>query len=477
MKNVVLIGRTNVGKSTIFNKLVGYSGAITSPLPGTTRDILRAEVSWNRQTFLLWDTGGLDVGLTSDIEKNVLRQVDKALAAADLIIFVTDVTTDLLPQDRAVAKRLRQIAKPVIMVVNKCDTPKKRKLAVSFHELGLEPLVFISAITGSGTGDLLDEVVEQLYKTVSSDTAGGAATGTPPGRSIGEHSWGESRDRTRPNDDGKIPLRLTILGRPNVGKSSLLNALLGEERAIVSPIPHTTRDIQDAKLTIGDRHFIIIDTAGIRKKAPLARHIRTDVDRLEHMSVERSINAANRADVIVLVLEAHLSLTHQDLALAQLAAEAKKAVVIMVNKWDIVPDKSAQTIYEFQKYFQKKLPHLSFASIIFASAKTKQRVFDVLTAAEHAFEAWSRIIPAPELEHLIKKEVKLIYTQNRDKQQGKRLKLFGLKQAGARPPFFYLYTNRVRMPVAVPHIVEKKMREKFDLEGTPIKIEAKSMKF
>lgn len=469
--NVVLIGRTNVGKSTLFNRLVGGSRAITSPLPETTRDLLRAEVSWGRHSFTLWDTGGLDVEMVSDIEKNVIAQVDKAIKKADLIIFVTDVTTDLLPRDREVAKRLRKTSKPVILTVNKCDAPRKRAQAVAFHELGLEPVIPVSAITGSGTGDLLDEVVARLS---SADVGGGAGAETPTARSEDEHRRGAQA--TGPLTSA-APLRITILGRPNVGKSSLLNAILGEERAIVSELPHTTRDVQDAYLKLGNQYFVIIDTAGIRKKAPLKKHIRSLEDRLERQSIDRSLAAAERSDVIVLVIESHLSLSHQDLALAKIAAESGKAVVIAINKWDLVPNKDAQTITTFKTYFKRKLPHLSFASLVFVSAKTRQRVLDILAAATSAHCAWSSIIPAPELDYLIKKEVKLIFTKDPNKQKGKRLKLYGLKQLGAKPPVFCLYTNRVKMPEAIPNIVEKKLREKFGLAGTPVKIEVRSMKF
>ncbi len=428
LPKVTLLGRTNAGKSTLFNTLASTSQAIVSSVPGTTRDLNRATVTWRGTTFELIDSGGLDASTLGEIETYVQKKSYQALAAADLVLLVMDGRNDLIRTDREIAKAVQKNRRPVILVVNKIDGTELRKnITPDFFKLGLSEPALVSALSGAGTGDLLDLVVQKIPH------------------------------REQPID--RVNLRLSIIGKTNVGKSSLLNALTRSERSLVSPLPHTTREPQDMLLTFRGSKILLVDTAGIRKKKTLAGAV-------ERLSVEKTLHAIERSDVALFIFDASEHPTSQDQYISHLALSHRKGIIIVINKWDLILEKSPTTPAEFEKRYRRYFAELSWAPIVFVSAITKQRVDSLLERALRVQAARNRAIPDEELRRLTLEAPPKKAKPSKNKKSADDLRL---SQTGTNPPTFSLATRHPdRIHVAYLNLLEKKLRTKYDFEGTPI---------
>ncbi|GMA52519.1 GTPase Der [Alicyclobacillus contaminans] len=342
MPVVAIVGRANVGKSTLFNRIVGERISIVENVPGVTRDRIYAKADWNGREFHLIDTGGIELADQDEVSNLIRVQAEMAIDEADVIVFLVDGQTGLIAADRDVAELLRRSGKPIVLGVNKLDHPKHHEAAYEFYELGFGEPIAVSAEHGSGTGDLLDEVVRQLPE------------GTDP-----EYS-----------DD---VIRIALIGRPNVGKSSLINALVGDHRVMVSDVAGTTRDAIDTPLEVDGQRYVLIDTAGMRRRGKV-------YERIEKYSVLRALRAIERSDVAFVVLDGHEGIAEQDKRVAGYALEAGRAVAFLVNKWDIV-DKDDKTAHQFQQQIREEFQFMRWAPVLFVSAKTKQRIHKILPLA------------------------------------------------------------------------------------------------
>ena len=435
LPQVALIGRANVGKSTLFNTLTEEKKAIVSNIPGTTRDRNYAKLSWNGVVFQLIDTGGVDIVHDQAFEEDVIKQAKVALNEADLVLFLVDVKDGLMPQDKEVAKLLRKARKPVILVANKEDSPGLKKQVVDFYRLGLKEPMAISALNGSGTGDLLDQMVSQLKPGSKLETEEG--------------------------------IKVAIIGKPNVGKSSIINAILGEERVIVSPTPYTTRDSQGIELTYQEQPYVLVDTAGIRKHAKIK-------DRLEKYSVAQSLRSIGQSDVSLLVTDVSEPLSFQDQHLADEIMKSSASVLIIANKWDLIPDKDEKTINKFIKYYQTFFPYLAYAPIVFTSALEGQRVKKILEVAREVYQERFREITDNALEKFLKSLMK-----KHPPARGKGTnhpRLYGLKQLSANPPEFELVKDlKSDLHISYIRFMENQLREKFGFLGTPVIIKVRKL--
>jgi GTP-binding protein len=446
---VALVGRPNVGKSTLFNRLIGQRKAIVEDLAGTTRDRLYGEADWGGRDFIVVDTGGLELdsslvaapnepgatGFRAGVEsrlflKEIRAQAELAMAEAEVIVFVVDAEADLTGPDEAVAALLRRTDKPVLLAVNKADNPKRRNEAVDFYALGLGDPIPVSALHGTGTGDLLDAIIAAL----------------PPAE-----AEEEAEDEA---------IKIAILGRPNVGKSSLLNKLLGEERVIVSDVPGTTRDAIDTRIMYEGLELVLIDTAGIRRRGKIETGV-------EKYSFLRSLKAVTRADVCLLLIDATEMVTTQDAHIAGYIVEEAKSVVVIVNKWDLV-EKDTHTLNEFTARIRNDLKFLDYVPVLFISAKTGQRVQKVLSLALQVQEERLRRIPTGELNRLLRDAV----AKNPPKGgQRHRLKFFYLTQAGVDPPTFVFFVNdRSLVHFTYERYLENTLREHYGFLGTPLRL-------
>jgi len=439
---VALVGRTNVGKSTLFNRLLERSATLVSDEPGTTRDRKEGECIWRGNMIKIVDTGGLDKDMTDEIERNVVKQAEKAIVQADLILFVVDLDIGPLPQDRVLAAKLAKTKKPVLVVGNKAETPV---LLSSVHNkewrlAGLPVPLAVSAVRGTGTGDLLDAIFEELAKA-----------GKPP------------KEMTAVN-----AVRVAVIGKPNVGKSSLLNAILGEERFIASPIAHTTREPNDVLVETPDgREYILIDTAGIRKSAKVRK-----TGGLEAAGVSRTKRVLDSTDVALFVVDVSEPIGAQDRILAGLLQSARVGVIVVANKWDLIKSKSPSTITEFRKAFVAEFPFFTWAPVTFVSALTGQRVPDLFAMVDKVQARRHTELPPEELEAFWRSAVKYhLPTKAKGPQPPKVL---GMMQIATEPPTFQLTVKVKRTDALAPswlRYLENRMRERFDLEGTPISIQ------
>lgn len=427
---LAIVGRPNVGKSTLFNRIVGGRAAVVEAQPGVTRDRLYRDAEWAGIRFTVVDTGGIAT-TGDDMAARVTAQAYRAIEEADVILFLLDGQSGLLPEDREVAAILRRTAKPVIVAVNKVDRFDQPLPTAEFYELGLGEPIPLSAREGLNVGDLLDEAVALLPK--------------------GEAEKGDTEEE---------PVSVAIIGRPNVGKSSLLNALLGEERVIVSDVAGTTRDAVDTFFTRGGRRYVFIDTAGIRRKSRISEPI-------ERYSVLRAQKAINRADVALLVLNAVDGVTAQDQRIAGLAEEAGRAIVIAVNKWDLV-EKAPDTMDRYREAVRRELSFIGYAPIVFLSALTGQRVSTVFTAIDLARDQFNRRVPTAELNRLLQ-DAFLATPPPSDR--GRRLKLLYATQAAVRPPTFILFVNDPELATnAYRRYLENQLRRAWGFAGTPVRI-------
>ncbi|MEW6448100.1 MAG: ribosome biogenesis GTPase Der [Bacillota bacterium] len=429
---VAIVGRPNVGKSTLFNRLVGGRVAIVQPEPGVTRDRIYCEAEWNGRRFVLVDTGGVVEAAKGAIEAGIRRQVEQALREADLILFVVDAVSGVLPEDKTVAEILRRAGKPVVLVANKVDNFGYPPALGELYALGMGEPFAVSAAQGLNTGDLLDIVVAHLP----------------------EKSAHEQEDKV---------LRVAVVGRPNVGKSSLVNALLGEERVIVSDIPGTTRDAVDTLFESGGKRYLLIDTAGIRRKS------RVDIP-VERYSINRARKAIARAEVAVLVLDAVEGVTAQDKRIAGMAEDSGRAVVIAVNKWDLMPA-DRKNAARYRQAVLDALDFIAYAPVVFTVATTGQGVTRLLqTVTEAAANAFRRV-PTGEFNALIGEAV---LRHPPPQSKGNRLKVYYGTQVGENPPVFLLYVNDPGlMHFSYRRYLENQLRAAYDFTGTPIRFTIK----
>lgn len=425
---VAVVGRPNVGKSTLFNKIAGQRISIVQDTPGVTRDRIYADVEWLGHNFTLIDTGGMEPGAENVILKQILNQAEIAIETADVIIFVTDVKQGVTDEDSKVADILRRTRKPVILAVNKVDNMRVENLDVyEFYSLGMGDPIPVSAGQMLGLGDLLDVVISHF----------------PEGSETEE-------------EDEKV--RVALIGKPNVGKSSLINKILGEDRLIVSNIPGTTRDAIDTEITIDDTDFVFIDTAGMRRKSKIKEDI-------ERFSIIRAVAAVERCDVAVLVIDANEGVTDQDTKIAGIAHERGKAAVIAVNKWDSI-EKDDKTMNKFLRDIDTELAYMSYAPKVFISAKTGQRVNRLIELAKTVKENNNLRISTGVLNDVL---IEAMAMQQPPSDKGKQLRIYYITQASVKPPTFVLFVNdRQLMHFSYRRYLENQMRDAFGFVGTPI---------
>ncbi|MFL5719778.1 MAG: ribosome biogenesis GTPase Der [Chloroflexota bacterium] len=491
---VAIVGRPNVGKSTLFNRFVGARTAIVEDRARTTRDRLYGDTEWNGRRFIIVDTGGLELNPDDPIEARVQEQARLAIAEADVIVFVVDATTGLTPADLEAARILRRATAPVIVAVNKADNEKRELEGAEFHQLGWEETLQISASHGRGTADLLDVIVWSLPPESEAEVARKAreaeaeawadevAAGRLDPFVVADPEAGDAEDSDgveAPDLDGvdpeaarwdaamaaenDEPAAIAFVGRPNVGKSSLLNALLGEDRAIVSDVPGTTRDAIDTRLAWGRSEVVLIDTAGIRRRGKVAGGAAA-----ERYSTLRALHALSRADVAVLVVDAVEGLTSQDAHVAGYVIEEGKGLVIAINKWDLVEDKTDKTFDQYVEWIRNEVPFLDFAPILSISAKTGQRVGRVLEAAIDIWGERRKRVSTGELNRVL-----LAATERTPPPpvRGHRPKLFYATQAAVAPPTFVFFASDASsVHFSYRRYLENQLRDKFGFDGTPIRL-------
>ncbi|MBO8170682.1 MAG: ribosome biogenesis GTPase Der [Bacillaceae bacterium] len=426
---VAIVGRPNVGKSTIFNRIIGERVAIVEDIPGITRDRIYGEGDWLDHSFSIIDTGGIEFDQKEDMLAQVKHQAELAIDEASVIIFVVDGQAGITGSDQEVAKLLFRSKKPVILAVNKIDNPQRLHDVYEFYSLGFGEPVAISGAHGIGIGDLLDRVIEHFPEQEEEDY-----------------------------DDDVI--RVAIIGRPNVGKSSLFNAIIGEERVIVSDMAGTTRDAVDTEFESDGQKFVLIDTAGMRKRGKV-------YETTEKYSVLRALRAIERSDVVLVVMDGKQGIIEQDKKIAGYAHEAGRAVIIVVNKWDIV-EKDDKTMHRFEKEIRQDLPFVDYAPVIFVSAKTGQRVRHILPKVQEVADQHAMRVPTSVLNEVVSDAV-VVTPPPSDK--GRRLRVNYMTQVGVKPPTFVTFVNDPElMHFSYLRYLENKLREAFVFEGTPLRI-------
>ena len=426
---VAIVGRPNVGKSTMFNMLAGEQISIVKDTPGVTRDRIYAEVSWLDKQFTLIDTGGIEPETNDLMLKHMREQAEIAIATADVIMFVVDVRQGLVDADFKVADMLRKSHKPLVLVVNKVDNFDKFMPDVyEFYNLGLGDPIPISGQSKLGIGEMLDEVIKHF-----------------------DEGQGNEEDDDRP--------RIAVIGKPNVGKSSIINKILGEDRVIVSDIAGTTRDAIDTAVTYNGTEYVFIDTAGLRRKSKVK-------EELERYSIIRTVTAVERCDVAVLMIDAKEGVTEQDAKIAGIAHERGKGVIIAVNKWDAI-EKDDKTIYKYTNKVREVLSFMPYAEIVFISAKTGQRVPRLFENIDMVIENHAMRVQTGVLNEILMEAVAL---QQPPSDKGRRLKIFYMTQVSVKPPTFVIFVNDKRlMHFSYTRYIENKVREAFGFRGTPLK--------
>lgn len=429
---VAVVGRPNVGKSTFFNRIVGKRISIVNDEPGVTRDRIYADAEWCGHNFTMIDTGGIDFNSEDHFSKHILKQADIAIDMADVIIFMVDGKEGLTSNDLDVAQKLRRCKKNVLLVVNKLDNYKEEDL-FEFYSLGLGEPIGISAEQAKGLGDLLDKVVECLPEA--------------------------------PKDDDNDRIKIAIVGKPNAGKSSIINRLLGENRVIVSDVAGTTRDSIDIPFNYNKKKYTLIDTAGMRRKSKI------EDETTEKYSVFRTIDSIRRADVVVLVMDSAETISEQDVRIAGLIHEELKPSVIVMNKWDLIT-KETSTMNKFEKQLEKDLAYMSYFKSVYLSALTGKRMEKLMQAVDEAWENANRKITAGNLNDILQNAYAISSPPGKN---GKRLKIFYATQTGVTPPTFVLFVNDTEiMPDNYKRYLENSIRSAVDFSGTPIRITLKS---
>ena len=426
---VAIVGRPNVGKSTLFNVLAGEKISIVQDTPGVTRDRIYADINWLDYNFTLIDTGGIEPESDNIILKSLREQAEIAIETADVILFMTDVRQGMVDDDAKVADMLRRSKKPIVLVVNKVDSFEKFMPDVyEFYNLGLGDPHPISGSSRLGIGDMLDEVVSHFNESAKDDT-----------------------EDERP--------RIAIIGKPNVGKSSIINKLLGEDRVIVSDIAGTTRDAVDTEIVRNGREYVFIDTAGLRRKSKIKEDI-------ERYSIIRTVSAVERCNVAVLVIDATEGITDQDAKIAGNAHDRGKGMIIAVNKWDAI-EKNDKTIYKFTEEIRNKLSYMPYAELLFISAQTGQRLPKLFETIDAVIENHSLRIATGVLNEIMSEAVAM---QQPPSDKGKRLKLYYITQVSVKPPTFVIFVNdKELMHFSYTRYIENRIRESFGFRGTPLK--------
>lgn len=426
---VAIVGRPNVGKSTLFNALAGEQISIVKDVPGVTRDRIYADVSWLKYNFTLIDTGGIEPDSKDIILSQMREQAEIAIATADVIMFMTDVRQGLVDSDSKVATMLRKSGKPVVLVVNKVDNFDKMMTDVyEFYNLGIGDPHPISSVGKLGLGDMLDEIVKHFADLNT-----------------------EEEEDERP--------RVAIVGKPNVGKSSIINKLVGKNRVIVSDIAGTTRDAIDTDIIFDGKEYVFIDTAGLRRKSKIK-------EELERYSIIRTVTAVERADVVLVVIDAVEGVTEQDAKIAGIAHERGKGIIIVVNKWDAI-EKNDKTIYEYSRDIKDVLSFIPYAEIMFVSAETGQRLTKVFEMIDLVIENQNMRVQTGVLNEILSEAVAL---QQPPSDKGRRLKIFYMTQVSVKPPTFVLFVNsRELMHFSYTRYIENKIREAFGFRGTSLK--------
>ncbi len=428
---IAIVGRPNVGKSTLFNKMIGERRSIVEDTPGVTRDRIYGETEWNGKKLVLIDTGGIEPKTDSIILKQMRLQAELAVETADVIVFLCDVHAGLTPDDREIAMMLKKSGKPIILAVNKCDRIGAPPMEFyEFYELGLErDPIAVSGIHGTGSGDILDACIEELA------------------------DWEDNEEE----DDS---IRVAVIGKPNAGKSSVINKLLGENRLIVSDIAGTTRDAVDTHIENEFGRFTFIDTAGIRRQSKID-------DKIEHFSVLRAHMAVERAQVCLLMIDASTGITDQDTKIAGIAHEAGKAVIIVVNKWDLI-EKDNNTVNEFNQKIRTELAYMPYAPILYISAKTGQRVHLLYEHINYVYNQSVMRVTTGMLNDVLGDAMIRVQPPS---DKGRRLKIYYMTQIGVAPPTFVIFCNSIELfHFSYQRFIENCLRDTFGFSGTPIKL-------
>lgn len=434
----MLVGRPNVGKSTLFNRITGTRRAIVTPVAGTTRDVIAQHADWRGVPFEVVDTGGMFGASEDPMHEVVLQRGRRAIQSADLLVFVVDGRQGLVSGDQQIAEAVRAANKPALLAINKTDD-RRAKGSVEFYQLGFDPITEVSAEHGEGVGDLLDEIVQRL------------------------RSWeGAVRDEAAPKDE----VAVTIVGRPNAGKSSLVNRLLREERMIVSEIPGTTRDAVDTLLTWHRRKFRIVDTAGIRRPGRVAK---SQVESVSVLLAKRSIESA---DIVVLMIDATQGATDQDAAIAGEADKAGRGIIIVANKWDLLKDRGADFVKTFDEALRLQMKFLDYAPILHISALTGERAPKLLETIDRVTESRKKRVKTPELNKFVA-EVTAAHPPASPGRQ--HVRILYAAQTGVAPPTFVFFTNvATKFHFSYERFLVNQLRERFGFEGTPIRFHVRT---
>ena len=428
---VAIVGRPNVGKSTLFNIFANSRISIVEDTPGVTRDRLYADTEWLDNEFMMVDTGGIEIMNTDKIAVSIRQQAQIAIAEADVILFVCDARAGITHEDAEVAKMLRQSKKPIVLAINKADSPKQEMEIFDFYNLGIGEPIPVSAANHLGLGDLLDAVVEKFPET---------------------SAYGE--------DGNEDEIKVALIGRPNVGKSSIFNTLVGEERSIVSDVAGTTRDAIDTPVIREGQKFLFIDTAGMRRKARIDEPI-------EKYSIIRSLRAVDRSDVVLMVIDAIDGVTEQDKKIAGYAHEAGKGIVLVVNKWDLY-DKDNTSTLRYTENLRRELVFMQYAPVVFVSAMTKQRIHRLPEVIHYVAEQNAMRISTSVLNQVVEDAIAINPPPT---EKGQRLKILYATQVKIKPPTFVIFVNEPEiMHFSYQRYLENKLREAFGFEGTPLQM-------
>lgn len=428
---VAIVGRPNVGKSTLFNIFANSRISIVEDTPGVTRDRLYADTEWLDNEFMMVDTGGIEIMNTDKIAVSIRQQAQIAIAEADVILFVCDARAGITHEDAEVAKMLRQSKKPIVLAINKADSPKQEMEIFEFYNLGIGEPIPVSAANHLGLGDLLDAVVEKFPET---------------------SAYGE--------DGNEDEIKVALIGRPNVGKSSIFNTLVGEERSIVSDVAGTTRDAIDTPVIREGQKFLFIDTAGMRRKARIDEPI-------EKYSIIRSLRAVDRSDVVLMVIDAIDGITEQDKKIAGYAHEAGKGIVLVVNKWDLY-DKDNTSTLTYTENLRRELVFMQYAPVVFVSAMTKQRIHRLPEVIHYVAEQNAMRISTSVLNQVVEDAIAINPPPT---EKGQRLKILYATQVKIKPPTFVIFVNEPEiMHFSYQRYLENKLREAFGFEGTPLQM-------